>query len=787
MATANLNFNNMIITLLNGDGTDLDINVSLVTPTVATLSTVGAAAGFIPGPIDEGVGWARNTFQPLPGDTALLCNSYDSSVLMYAGDNTVIGFNESVNFNLDNFLILSPGTTNIRLRVSCRFFDVADRSTTALTTRLTLVEGGALTLNATTGSFDVNPGATATTVIRSDVPRVIHNRFANLEAFSFIDIDLTVNPFLITLTDIPEPSVSTTPTRTPTQTPTPTPTETPTQTPTPTVTPADTPPATPTQTPTNTPTGTRTPTPTQTQTPTQTRTPTNTPTQTQTQTPTNTPTQTETPTNTPTQTQTQTPTLTPGLPPSATPTQTPTPTETPTNTPTPTETPTQTPTASITQTPTQTPTISNTPEPTPTSTPTPTTTPTPTITPSPTNIAFQDLINSAYSLSKIEENCIRVGTAPVKVIFNAEDILSITTVESIYKVDYDFGDGSVYSVSYDPTVTELPTTLNRVLHFYHNAQTYNGGITAYMFGKSPYVTSFCLIVDTLDIFEIDLISSAMKGGDNEMLYVFESVHDLNAQRHIVPVAVKWTNATNITEPQIMFVPPTPTPTPTNTVTPTTTPTTTSTQTPSVSLTATPTQTPTNTATPTSSVTPSVTLTETPTQTPTNSVTPTQTPTNTATPTQTPTNTATPTVTPSTLMGIRILSEQVVTAQGEGIKIYRLPIYAFGDLTISYDTYEIPDRYSVYAPDGTLLGTTEWVGSSSYNSVLNILGYSNVSGPSVGTLTIDSLPEVDFVYIHLQSISPVSSSKFTATVSYPFLATEDGDYILTEDGLMLIAS
>jgi hypothetical protein len=227
-------------------------------------------------------------------------------------------------------------------------------------------------------------------------------------------------------TDTPTPTPTATPVPTDTPTPTPTATNVPTDTPTPTPTETGAPTFTPTPTPTvtNTPTATDTPTPTATTNPNPscdldynilTNTPTPTPTATGTPTPTPTATTNPNPscdldynilTNTPTPTPTPTATTNPN--PSCDLdynilTNTPTPTPTPTATETPTPTPTQMPDVVITPTPT--PTATAIPE--ATVTPTPTATPTPTPAP-----GCNSSINGTYapSGSTIQTHSIDLST-----------------------------------------------------------------------------------------------------------------------------------------------------------------------------------------------------------------------------------------------------------------------------------------------------------------------------------------------------------------------------------------
>lgn len=739
MATVTgFNFNYMLITLFGGNGTDIDLNVQILTPQVASIS---AAVGFIPGPLIDDVGWSIADFRPAPGVVPTLASTtYTDSVLMYAGNSNVTGGRESVCFNLDNFRTLSTAT-NIRLRVQARFFEPSLRSVTPIFVRLILVRGGTLTVNPATNSFDLNADVLATSVLLSDTPRTIHDVSTFLEPFSFIDINLTTNT--TTLTDIPRPTNTPTNTATPTltptntSTPTVTPTQTPTETVTPTVTPTNT--STPTSTVTSTPTLTQTPTRTPTLTPTSTCTPTLT--QTSTCTPTTTLTTTPTTTTTPTVTPTNTET------PTVTPSSTTTPTITPTNTETPTVTPTNTATPTVTPTNTETPTVTPTPTKTPTLTPTLTQTNTPTSTPR----KKDDEIITTATVATLNTDCVVIGSAPIRLTF-LPSIFSSINLDEVYKVDYNFGDGTTKTITYDLLTNniKLIPASEAVIHTYTGVKTYKGGVTAHRIGSAPFIRNFCFIVEGVSFFDFDLIGSVMRGSENEMLYVFEGSHT-DIRSIVAPVAVNWKKTNNLTEPVKLYVPPTPT----STSTPTTTPT------PTLSLSFTPTQTPTNTLT--SSVTPTPTL----------------------TPTLTLTATTTPTPTSTSTVGKLITADTPVTSQGEGTRMYRLFVEPEGTLTISYDTYNIPDKYTILTPDRVEIANSGWVGSSYYNKALNSLGLPNVSGPPQGVITVD-IPDVPYILIVLESISHKSSSKFTASVISPYLATEDGDFILTEDDNLIIA-
>ncbi|MDZ4765103.1 MAG: serine/threonine-protein kinase [Chloroflexota bacterium] len=241
---------------------------------------------------------------------------------------------------------------------------------------------GTLTRRQTAVALNLTETAMGGLVVPSPTLTVDALTTAPTTALPIIEITDEPTPIPPTLTEMPPPSFTPTPTDTATDAPidTPTPSNTPllaaaiVETDTPTDTPTNT--HTATERFTSTATNTRTSVPTETLTPTNTRTATRT--DTPEPTPTNTRTATPTPTDTPTPTNTRTATPTNTRTPEPTPTDTPTPEPTPTDTPTPEPTPTDTPT------PEPTPTDTPTPEPTPTDTltPKPSPTPTPTSTPS---------------------------------------------------------------------------------------------------------------------------------------------------------------------------------------------------------------------------------------------------------------------------------------------------------------------------------------------------------------------------------------------------------------------
>jgi hypothetical protein len=197
--------------------------------------------------------------------------------------------------------------------------------------------------------------------------------------------------------------------------------------------------------------------------------------------------------------------------------------------------------------------------------------------------------------------------------------------------------------------------------------------------------------------------------------------------------------------------PTQTPTPTQTQTPSNTPTNTVTPTRTPTNTPTPTQTATNTVTPTRTPT----KTPTPTNTPTMGLSPTPTPSNTATPTVTPTNTptktTTPTITPTaTEFAIYTTATTCNTQVRQSVWGTPAPKSFFyidvdlgantGTFNLNYTAYSSPDLFQL-SWDGNQVDSG-FVSScypsfcTSINAQLAALGYPPVSGPSVGSISLN---------------------------------------------------
>ena len=165
---------------------------------------------------------------------------------------------------------------------------------------------------------------------------------------------------------------------------------------------------------------------------------------------------------------------------------------------------------------------------------------------------------------------------------------------------------------------------------------------------------------------------------------------------------------------------------------------------------------------------------TPTPQPTQTATPASTPA--VTPTQTVTKTQTPTATPYTQYTSATTCNQLINSSawggsgGRGIYTVTIDVgNGTGNLTLTYNAISIPDRFQVYW-NNILQIDTGFVSScwpstcSSYNSQLNALGYSNVSGPNGSasfTKTTQSPGTITIVIT-----APLTSTEWNATLSCP---------------------
>ncbi len=226
------------------------------------------------------------------------------------------------------------------------------------------------------------------------------------------------------------------------------------------------------------------------------------------------------------------------------------------------------------------------------------------------------------------------------------------------------------------------------------------------------------------------------------------------------------------------------PTRTPTKTPTKTPTSTPSNTPTISVTSS--NTPSNTPTKTITKTPSSTVTKTPTNTPTKTtqpIAPTKTPTKSVTPTITNTKTNTPSITPTktpastttptktieptaTPQSIASCNDTVNIRNGSsGTYTYEVEFgNDTGPIKLNYNAVSVPDRFTVVW-DGIEVINTGFVGSPTYDSQLNALGYPGVSGPGRGVAAFtksSSTPTSAFITI----LAPLPGTAWDFSFSCP---------------------
>ena len=172
-----------------------------------------------------------------------------------------------------------------------------------------------------------------------------------------------------------------------------------------------------------------------------------------------------------------------------------------------------------------------------------------------------------------------------------------------------------------------------------------------------------------------------------------------------------------------------------------------------------------------------TLATTPTPTITSSQTPTPTTTTTLTATPTKTPTQTPTATPftqftsATTCNTLINSNAWVGSGGRGVYTVTIDVgNGTGNVTLSYNAINIPDRFQVYW-NGILQIDTGFVSScfttntcSSFNAQLNALGYPNVSGPN-GSATFNKTTQSPSV-ITVVVTAPLQDTAWNATLGCP---------------------
>jgi hypothetical protein len=151
--------------------------------------------------------------------------------------------------------------------------------------------------------------------------------------------------------------------------------------------------------------------------------------------------------------------------------------------------------------------------------------------------------------------------------------------------------------------------------------------------------------------------------------------------------------------------------------------------------------------------------------------PSPTPTRTATPTVTPTLTQTPTATPyvqytsATTCNTLIDSNAWGGSGGRGIYTITIDVgNGTGNLTLTYQAFNVPDKWEVYW-NGSLVIDTGFRGSSAFNAQLNALGYPNVSGPGSGTASFTKTTQTPGT-ITIVVTAPLTGTEWNATLSCP---------------------
>jgi hypothetical protein len=144
------------------------------------------------------------------------------------------------------------------------------------------------------------------------------------------------------------------------------------------------------------------------------------------------------------------------------------------------------------------------------------------------------------------------GLSPFTLTINPSDI---STSNKVYKLEYDFGDGTIVNQVLTTEDGGDPLSIQKT-HVYYltgNLQkTFNINVNAYQFNTSLYsnykislnlkvpflesiVTSNSALSSTSYFDELHLVGSRMFGTDNEILYMFESINP----NYILPVMVNW--------------------------------------------------------------------------------------------------------------------------------------------------------------------------------------------------------------------------------------------------------
>lgn len=126
------------------------------------------------------------------------------------------------------------------------------------------------------------------------------------------------------------------------------------------------------------------------------------------------------------------------------------------------------------------------------------------------------------------------------------------------------------------------------------------------------------------------------------------------------------------------------------------------------------------------------------------------------PTPTPTMSRTP---------ARIVScgDAPIYQSGPGIYTYRFNsgIYTTGQISIAYNTFFIPDRFTLIY--NNKITSSGFVGDISYNSALTSLGYPEVVGPGQGAFTYNIVPNLEsFLYVE----APLNNTEFLINLVCP---------------------
>lgn len=382
--------------------------------------------------------------------------------------------------------------------------------------------------------------------------------------------------------------------------------------------------------------------------------------------------------------------------------------------------------------------------------------------------------SNAYQVNLNNSGVTVNGITPATITF---DPSSLNTSKFVYKIIYNFGDGKEETVIYTKyprytNISSIDPLSTPITHYYEDAGSYEVLITVYEINKPTPTVFVCNVNLTLpQIYNFNLLDAAVHSSRNEVVFVLES----DSPSFVVPVVANW-NRKLIDEPVVII----PLPTPTSTVTPT----------PTVTLTRTQTLTPSVTRTATRTLTPTPSVTKTATRTPTVTRTQTATPTVTRTETPTLTRSQTPTPTPTKIRVVgppvmgSIIPDNVATVTNiDGISLYAMLLEFDDQVVITYNASHIPDRYTIYSPEGELITTSGWVGDAEYNNLLIAAGQPAVQGVGLGYLLFTNTAGYSYINIQIESLFSNSYSKITVDLVLPYLQSENKEvveYITTEN-------